>query len=112
MHLLSKDPNNTEDPLAYRVLLILPTIYRRWGSARLIHLKPCVQSWQIDGMFAGVEGFGADDSWFETAIQLEHNRTHNAHTLEPPLTSLNVLISYVDLYCNTWHSPPASHLIS
>ena len=32
---LSEDPLRTEDPLGYRVLLILPVLYRRWASARL-----------------------------------------------------------------------------
>ena len=32
---LSKDPDNTHDPLAYRVLTILLFLYRRWASTRL-----------------------------------------------------------------------------
>ena len=36
---LAKDAQNREDPLAYRVLLILPAIYRRWASARLAALE-------------------------------------------------------------------------
>ena len=53
---LSKDSHNTEDPLACRVLLILPTIYRRWATTRLKSLQSWIYLWQRDDMFAGVEG--------------------------------------------------------
>lgn len=32
---LAKDADNLENPLAYRVLLIMPVLYRRWASCRL-----------------------------------------------------------------------------
>ena len=35
---LSKEENDLLNPLAYRVLLMLPYIYRLWGRARLEHL--------------------------------------------------------------------------
>ena len=60
---LSKDPDKIDDPLEYRVLLILPTLYRRWASARLNDLKPWIRLWQLHSMYAGVEGFGAEDAW-------------------------------------------------
>ena len=28
-------------------------------------------------MFAGIEGFGADDAWWETALTMEHHRVTN-----------------------------------
>ena len=60
---LSKDSENTDNPLAYRVLLILPTIYRRWATARLRDLQPWIRQWQLDNMCAGVEGAGAEVGW-------------------------------------------------
>ena len=36
---LSKDPDKTTDPLAYRVLPLLPVLYRRWSAIRLRHLQ-------------------------------------------------------------------------
>ena len=74
---LSKDPDKVEDPLAYRVLLILPVLYRRWASTRLNTLRPWVRSWQLDGMFAGIEGFGAEDAWWESSLQIEHCKMFN-----------------------------------
>ena len=32
---LAKDAERTDDPIAYRVLMILPVLYRRWASTRL-----------------------------------------------------------------------------
>ena len=47
---LSKDNTRTEDALAYRILLILPVLYRRWASARLTDLRPWIRQWQLEGM--------------------------------------------------------------
>ena len=74
---LSKDSQNTEDPLAYRVLLILPTIYRRWATARLHSLQHWVYKWQRDDMFAGVECSSIEEGWCSTALLLENLHLHN-----------------------------------
>ena len=37
---LAKDTNDALHPLAYRVLLMLPSIYRTWAKIRLKHVKP------------------------------------------------------------------------
>ena len=63
---LSKDVKDTENPLAYRVLLILPVLCRCWATARLQDLQPWVHKWQRDAMFAGVDNARAEDAWFET----------------------------------------------
>ena len=68
---LAKDPNRLEDPLAYRVLMILPTVYRRWASTRLGDMDQWVRSWQKPTMFAGVPDAGAEDAWWTTALDLE-----------------------------------------
>ena len=74
---LSKDTINTDNPLAYRVLLILPTIYRRWATARLKDLLPWIRLWQKTNMCAGVEGGGAEEGWYSTALLLEHYQLNN-----------------------------------
>ena len=68
---LVKDVNNAEDPLSYRVLLILPVLYRSWASARLEDLRPWIPEWELEGMFAGIEGVGAEDAWWQTSLSLE-----------------------------------------
>ena len=47
---LAKDAHNAEDPLAYRVLLILPVLYSRWASVRLEDLRPWGRQWEVDGI--------------------------------------------------------------
>ena len=74
---LSKNLAKTEDALSYRVLLILPVLYRRWASTRLNDLRPWVRRWQLEGMFAGTESVGAEDAWFDTALHLELYRVTN-----------------------------------
>ena len=46
---LEKDEDDRFNPLAFRVLLILPTLYRRWASMRLATLAPWIKKWQVRG---------------------------------------------------------------
>ena len=73
---LAKDPNDLDDPLKYRILLILPMLYRRWAKLRLKNLGPWVDTWKCDEMFAGTGNNGAEDAWYQTALQFEHAALH------------------------------------
>ena len=68
---LAKDADKLEDPLAYRVLLIMPVLYRRWASCRLRAMAEWIRRWQLQEMVAGVAEVGAEDAWWETALDLE-----------------------------------------
>lgn len=68
---LEKSADNKTDPLAYRVLHTLLTIYHRWASMRIRDLVPWIKEWQLDEMLAGVEGQGARDAAYLMAMQLE-----------------------------------------
>ena len=68
---LAKDPNAAEDPLAYRPLLILPNIYRRWAAYRLQSMDAWILSWATDAIFAGVPGLSAEDAWWLTSANIE-----------------------------------------
>ena len=59
------------DPLAYRLLLITPVLYRAWAKLRLKHLQGWIASWALPNMFGGVQGVGAEEAWYSTAIDLE-----------------------------------------
>ena len=37
---LAKDQNKTESPFDYRVLMVMPCLYRRWATHRLQDLGP------------------------------------------------------------------------
>ena len=43
---LSKDPANATDPLACRVLSLLPVLYRRWSAIRLRHMQGWIEEWR------------------------------------------------------------------
>ena len=58
--------------MAYRVLMILPTLYRKWAATRLHTLYEWVPQWANEAIYAGIPGLGAADGWFQTAITLEH----------------------------------------
>ena len=74
---MAKDEDDELNPLAYRVLLMLPAIYRLWGRTRLAHLQPWVAEWTTPEMFAGVEGQGAEEAAYSTALFLEHCHLHH-----------------------------------
>ena len=68
---LSEDPKERLDPLEYRVLLMLPAVYRLWSKTRLRHLQPWVAAWAEPDMYAGVEGKGAEDVAYSSALLVE-----------------------------------------
>ena len=65
---LAKDEEPDLDPLAYRVLLMLATAYRTWAKIRLEHLQPWISTWALEEIYAGVEGQGAGDAAYATAV--------------------------------------------
>ena len=46
---LPKGETNSQDPLDYRVLLMLPGVYRMYTKTRLRHLAPWIKDWQLGG---------------------------------------------------------------
>ena len=50
---LAKDPKNLDDCLSYRLLTILPFIYRKWAAIRHKDLKPWIDLWALPEMHAG-----------------------------------------------------------
>ena len=52
---LPKDINDAANPLSYRVLLIMPTLYRRWAALRLSDLEEWISTWIHPSMMAGVK---------------------------------------------------------
>ena len=69
---LSKDCSKADDPLCYRVLLILPTLNRIWGSIRLDSMKDWTDQWGMNEFYAGTGNQGAEDAWFALAGEIEH----------------------------------------
>ena len=41
---MAKDPAKDKDPLAYRVLLMMPAVYRLWARTRLQHMGPWIST--------------------------------------------------------------------
>ena len=50
---------------------MLPAIYRMWSKTRLGHLAPWIAEWALPEMYAGVEGRGAQDAAYNTALLTE-----------------------------------------
>ena len=76
---LAKDPEDTQDVLNYRVLLMLSSVYRLWSKVRLAHLRPWIDTWATPEMFAGIEGKSAADAAYCTAIATEWHTMQGEH---------------------------------
>ena len=50
---------------------MLSGVYRMWSKTRLRHLQPWVEAWTLPEMLAGVEGKGAEDAAYATALLVE-----------------------------------------
>ena len=68
---LSKSSTPDLSPLEYRVLLILPALYRRWANVRLRDTHDWVCRWMDEALFAGSPGFGSEEAWYSTALWAE-----------------------------------------
>ena len=71
---LPKDPDDIQNPLAYRILKITSGIYRRWGTTRNRQLEEWISKWDLPAINAGVPGKGAQDAWYITALMNEYNK--------------------------------------
>ena len=67
------------DPLEYRVLLMLSSVYRLLGKVRLRHLEPWIGEWAVEELYAGVSGQGADDAAYATAVLIENTHLKGEH---------------------------------
>ena len=59
---LPKDPDDTQNPLKYRILKITSAYYRRWASTRNQQLEEWIKLWDHPAINAGVPGKGAQDA--------------------------------------------------
>ena len=65
---LSKNAEDTQNPLEYRILKITTAWYRRWATARVKSLEKWIEEWDHPALNAGVPGKGALDAWYNTAV--------------------------------------------
>ncbi len=68
---LAKTDEPSLDPINYRNLTILSVLYRKYGVVRLRNLRPWIEEWKLDNLYAGIPGLGAEDAWYETAMHAE-----------------------------------------
>ena len=64
-------PPSIDDPFKYRLLLMLPALYRLWARMRLKDMEAWVATWDIPEIYAGVPGKGAEHAWYKTALDVE-----------------------------------------
>jgi ribonuclease HI len=74
---LSKDPEQTDNPLSYRILKITSGWYRKWGTCRNRGLRDWIKTWDCPELNSGVPGKGAQDAWLNIALRLELAQLNN-----------------------------------
>ena len=70
--LAKTEPPSIDDVFQYRLLLMLPAVYRIWAKARLRALKPWVKEWDVPEICAGIPGKGAESAWYKVALEQEY----------------------------------------
>eukprot|EP00969_Alexandrium_andersonii_P049739 2182842-Alexandrium_andersonii.AAC.1 len=70
--ILAKSPGNYTDPMAFRLLTILPAAYRLWARARVWQLSEWACAVCPAEAHAGAMGRGAEAAWMETAMEAEY----------------------------------------
>ena len=68
---MEKETDNVDDPLKFRVLKILPALYRRWAALRLRALDEWLQKWSTDDLYAGGEPIGTITATYGVGIMME-----------------------------------------
>ena len=68
---MSKTEQASMDPEDYRVLLIMPWLYRAWARTRFRHVRGWVKTWAAPQQYAGTIGGGAEAEWMKLGVQLE-----------------------------------------
>ena len=63
---LANEADSGMAPLAYRVPLMLPSVYRLWGKIRLAQLQPWIAMWALPQIYAVIEGQGANGASYAT----------------------------------------------
>ena len=64
-------------PLDFRLLTIMNTIYRRWGSIRLKHMAKWVEGWALGEIYAGASPQGATDATYMIGLRMEKLRLND-----------------------------------
>eukprot|EP00969_Alexandrium_andersonii_P185036 8174712-Alexandrium_andersonii.AAC.1 len=68
---IAKPDSHERDPLSWRVLSVMPVVYRLWGRVRLRELRGWLQAWVPSELFSARPGAGAADAWYGQAAAIE-----------------------------------------
>ena len=60
----------------YRLLTMLPALYKVWGRIRIRTNQPWIDNWKLEEMYAGIKGKCAERAWFKTAAEAEFSQTN------------------------------------
>ena len=74
-HLDTKgEQSQPRPPSLQSALLIMSQIYRKWATMRLKHQETWNHKWTLPQKYAGVQGQGAEQAWWQLSLCLEYWR--------------------------------------
>ena len=76
---LMKPSTVIENPLTFRVLTILPVLYRAWGKMRINDVTEWTRHWSSKAMYSAQRGVGAADAWYDFSLRIEHSKMMNGN---------------------------------
>ena len=67
-----------KDLLKYRVITVLPAVYRAWSRMRYNHYADWAAQWADEAQYSACKGRGAQEAWWTTSIGMEQDRAEGA----------------------------------
>ncbi|MFM7977958.1 MAG: hypothetical protein ACKPKO_01470, partial [Candidatus Fonsibacter sp.] len=65
---------NIKDLLKYRVITVLPAVYRLWSNMRYRHCGDWAERRAEEGQYSARNGRGAQEAWWMASLEAENAR--------------------------------------
>ena len=73
-YISKEEEPNIKDLLKYRVITVLPAVYRAWSRMRYNHCSDWAATWADEAQYSACRGRGAQEAWWNTSIEMESDR--------------------------------------
>ena len=67
---------SVKDMLKYRVLTVLPPVYREWSTMTYRRMADWAEEWADPGQYSARKGRGAQEAWWRASLEAEHDRAN------------------------------------
>ncbi|MFM7989232.1 MAG: hypothetical protein ACKPKO_58955, partial [Candidatus Fonsibacter sp.] len=82
-YISKEEEPNTRELLKYRVITVLPSVYRVWPDVRYRHCGDWAEKWADEGQFSARKGRGAQEAWWNASLDAEYARAQGREFVIP-----------------------------